>query len=49
MVAGEKECLKVSVVQIDSLSDLELLIHVFLVSKCMCVSAGIATRPCITL
>ena len=45
MVAGKKECLKVHVVQIGSLSDFELLIRVFLVLKCRCVSAGIATRP----
>ena len=45
MVAGKKECLKVSVVQMGSLSDFELLIRVFLVLKCRCVSAGIATRP----
>ena len=32
-----------------SLSDFELLIHVFLVLKCRCVSAGIATRPFIIL
>ena len=31
MVAGKKECLKVSVVQMGSLSDFELLIRVFLV------------------
>ena len=41
--------LKVSVVQIGSLSDFELLICVFLVLKCRCVSAGIATRPFIIL
>ena len=34
-----------SVVQMGSLSDFELLIHVFLVLKCRCVTAGIATRP----
>ena len=45
IVAGKKECLKVSVVQMGSLSDFELLIRVFLVLKCRCVSAGIATRP----
>ena len=45
MVAGKKECLKVSVVQMGSLSDFELLIRVSLVLKCRCVSAGIATRP----
>ena len=45
IVAGKKECLKVSVVQLGSLSDFELLIRVFLVLKCRCVSAGIATRP----
>ena len=49
MVAGKIECLKVSVVQMDSLSDLELLSHVFLVLKCRCVSAIIATRPFIIL
>ena len=43
IVAGKKECLKVSVVQMGSLSDFELLIRVFLVLKCRCVSAGIAT------
>ena len=48
MVAGKKECLKVSVVQMGSLSDFELLIRVFLVSK-LYVSAGIATRPFIIL
>ena len=32
IVAGKKECLKVSVVQMGSLSDFELLICVFLVS-----------------
>ena len=42
MVAGKKECLKVSVVQMGSLSDFELLIRVFLELKCRCVSAGIA-------
>ena len=45
MVAWKKECLKVSAVQMSSLSDFELLIRVFLVLKCRCVSAGIATRP----
>ena len=49
MVAGKKECLEVSVVQMDSLSDFELLIRVFLVLRCRCVSAGIATRPFIIL
>ena len=49
MVAGKKECLKVSVVQMGSLSDFELLIRVFLVLKRRCVSAGIATRPFIIL
>ena len=49
IVAGKKECLKVSVVQMGSLSDFELLIRVFLVLKCRCVSAGIATRPFIIL
>ena len=49
MVAGEKECFKVSVVQMGSLSDFELLICVFLVLKCRCVSAGIATRQFIIL
>ena len=38
-----------SVVQMGSLSDFELLIRVFLVLKCRCVSAGIATRPFIIL
>ena len=38
-----------SVVQMGSLSDFELLIRVFLVLKCRCVSAGIATRPFIML
>ena len=42
IVAGKKECLKVSVVQMGSLS-------MFLVLKCRCVSAGIATRPFIIL
>ena len=32
-----------------SLSDFELLICVFLVLKCRCVSAGIATRPFVIL
>ena len=49
MVAGVKECLKVSVVQMDSLSDFELLIHVFLVLRYRCVSAGIAARQFIIL
>ena len=49
MVAGKKECLKVSVVQMGSLSDFELLICVFLALKCRCVSAGIATRPFIIM
>ena len=49
MIAGKKECLKVSVVQMGSLSDFELLIRVFLVLECRCVSAGIATRPFIIL
>ena len=49
MVAGKKECLKVSVVQMGSLSDFELLICVFLVLRCRCVSAGIASRPFIIL
>ena len=45
MVAGKKECLKESVVQMGSLSDFELLIRVFLALTCRCVSVGIATRP----
>ena len=49
MVAGKKECMNVSVVQIGSLSDFELLIRVFVVLRCRCVSAGIATRPFIIL
>ena len=49
MVAGKNECLKVSVVQMGSLSDFELLICVILVLKYRCVSAGIATRPFIIL
>ena len=48
-VAGKKECFKVSVVQIGSLSDFELLICVFLVLRCRCVFAGIATWPFIIL
>ena len=44
MVAGKKECLKVFVVQMGSLSDFELLIRVFLVLKCRCVSAGMYSR-----
>ena len=38
-----------SVAQIGNLCDFELLIRVFLVLKCRCVSAGIATRPFIIL
>ena len=39
MVAGKKECLKVSVVQMGSFSDFELLIRVFFfVLRCRCVS-----------
>ena len=34
-----------SVVQIGSLSDFRLLIRVFLVLRCRCESAGMATRP----
>ena len=34
-----------SVVQMGSLSDFELLNRVFLVLNCRCVLAGIATRP----
>ena len=49
MVAGKKECLKVSLVQMGSLSDFELLIRVFLELKCRCVSASLATRPFIIL
>ena len=49
MIAGKKECLKVSVVQMGSLSDFELLIRVFLVLRCRCVSASIVTRPFIIL
>ena len=49
MVAGKRECLKVSVVEIGSLSDFELLMSVFLVLKCRCESASIATRPFITV
>ena len=41
----KKECLRVSVVQMGSLSDFQLLIRVFPVLRCRCVSAGIATRP----
>ena len=48
MVAGKKECLKVSVVQMGRLSDFVLLIRVFLVLKCRCVS-WIATRQFIIL
>ena len=48
MVAGKK-CLEVSAVQMGSLSDFELLIRVFLVLRCRCVSVGIATRPFIIL
>ena len=44
MVAGKKVCSKVSVVQISSLSELEILIRVFLLLICRCVSAAIATR-----
>ena len=49
MVAGKKDCLNVSVVQIGSFCDFKLLIHVFLVLKCRCVSACIAIRPFIIL
>ena len=45
MVAGKRDCLKVSVVQIDGLRDFELLTRVFLVIKCRYVSAGIAIGP----
>ena len=45
MVAGNKECLIVSVLQMGSLSDFDLLINLFLVLKCNCESAGIAIRP----
>ena len=45
----KKECLNVSVVQMDSLCDFELLVCVLLVLICRCVSAGIATRPFIIL
>ena len=38
-----------SVVQMGSLSDFELLIGVFLVLICRCESAGIATRPFVIL
>ena len=37
MLAGRKVCLKVSVVQMGSLSDFELLIRVFLLLRCRCV------------
>ena len=49
MVAGKKECLKVSVVQMGSLSDFELLIRVLLVLRFRCASAGMATRTFIIL
>ena len=48
MVAG-KNCLNVCVLQLGSLSDFELLIHVFLVAKCRCESISIATRQFIRL
>ena len=49
MVAGKKECFKVSVVQMGSLSHIELLIRVFLGLKCRCAAAGIVTSPFIIL
>ena len=45
----EKKYMKVYVVQMDSLSDSELLIRVFLVLGCRCLPAGIATSPFIIL
>ena len=38
-----------SVVQMGSVSDFELLIRVFLVLKCRCLSEGIATMPFIIM
>ena len=49
LMVARKKCLKMSVVQIRSLSDYELLIRVFLVLQCRCESAGIATRSFIIL
>ena len=49
MLTGEQEYLRMSVIQMGSLSDFELLICVFLVLKCRCDSAGIATSPFIVL
>ena len=49
LMVARKKCLNLSVVQMGSLTDFELLIRVFLVLKCRCESAGIATRPFITL
>ena len=49
MAAGKYKCSKVSVVQMDSLSDFELLIRVFLVLRCRFLSADIAPRPFIIL
>ena len=49
MVAGKKDRLKVSVVQIGSFCDFILLIRVFLELKCRWVSACIATWPFIIL
>ena len=48
-MVGKKEFLKVSGVQMGSLSDFELLIRVFHVLRCRCVPAGIAARPFIIL
>ena len=48
-ISSSNKRLKVFVVQMGSLSDLELLICVFLVIKCRRESACTATRPFITL
>ena len=44
-MVAKKECFRVFVVQMGSMSDFELLIRVFLVLICRCVSAVISTRP----
>ena len=49
MVAGKKEYLKVSVVQMGCSGDFELLIHGSLLLRYRCVSADMANRPFIIL